>query len=121
MDYAGFWHMLRKKAGGHAGMILIHNGVVRNRSRDGRPVEAIDVRVDWSRLHDILDEARKRPGIVSVEAEVREGTLRVGEDIMLLGIAGDVRENVIRVLSDTLERIKREVTAKREVFIDEHV
>ena len=40
----------------------------------------------------------------------------VGDDVMLLVVAGDVRENVIAVLTDTLEDIKGTVTAKTEFF-----
>jgi molybdopterin synthase catalytic subunit len=42
--------------------------------------------------------------------------LAVGEDVMLLVVAGDVRENVIAVLRDTLDAIKSEVTRKTEYF-----
>ncbi len=33
---------------------------------------------------------------------------------MLLGVAGDVRQNVIHALAVTLDRIKQEVTKKQE-------
>jgi molybdopterin synthase catalytic subunit len=38
----------------------------------------------------------------------------VGDDIMLLVVAGDIRENVIAVLNDTLNAIKTSVTNKTE-------
>jgi molybdopterin synthase catalytic subunit len=37
---------------------------------------------------------------------------------MLLVVAGDIRENVIAVLSDTLNAIKSTVTAKTEFFTE---
>ncbi len=98
-----------------AGMVLIHNGIVRASSKDGTAVTGIYVEADFARLEKILDEARKMPGIVAVEAEVALGRLDVGDDIMLLGVAGDIRENVIAVLSSTLNRIKAEVTSKKEI------
>nr|WP_246325300.1 molybdenum cofactor biosynthesis protein MoaE [Dissulfurirhabdus thermomarina] len=98
-----------------AGMVLVHNGVVRGTSRDGTPVSAVEIRVDRARLAEILAETRALPGIVAAEAEIREGTLRVGEDVMLLGVAGDVRERVIAALARALDRIKAEVTRKREI------
>jgi molybdopterin synthase catalytic subunit len=38
----------------------------------------------------------------------------VGDDIMHLMVAGDIRENVISVLSETLDAIKTKVTKKTE-------
>jgi molybdopterin synthase catalytic subunit len=114
MDCATFVEGLKKAAGGDAGMILVHNGIVRNCSRDGKPVGSIEISVDRDRLAAILAEARTLPGVLAAEAEIREGRLQVGEDIMLLGIAGDIRENVISALTSTLNRIKAEVTQKKE-------
>lgn len=97
-----------------AGMILCHNGVVRATSRDGRPVERVTVRADRERLASILEEMRRRPGIVEVLAEVREGTFAVGEDIMYIVVAGDFRENVFAALMDTVNAVKAGVTEKTE-------
>ena len=43
--------------------------------------------------------------------------LAVGDDVMLLAVAGDIRENVIETLRDTLNAIKTTVTAKTEYFV----
>jgi molybdopterin synthase catalytic subunit len=40
----------------------------------------------------------------------------VGDDVMLLAVAGDIRENVTAALSDALNAIKSTVTAKTEYF-----
>jgi len=96
------------------GMILCHNGVVRGTSRDGKPVAELTVKVDRTRLADILGEMKNRPGIIEVLAEVREGTLRVGDDVMYVVVAGDFRENLFPVLEDTVNTIKRDVTKKTE-------
>ncbi len=98
-----------------AGMILFHVGIVRSFSRDGRPVKGVWVKVDRERLEEIITEARQRPGIVAVEVEIFEGKRKVGEPLMVLAVAGDFRENVIKVLSETLDRIKAEVTHKEEL------
>ena len=97
------------------GMILCHNGVVRGTARDGAPVQELTVQVNRRRLEEILTEMRGRPGIVEVLAEVREGTFRVGDDVMYVVVAGDFRENVFAALTDTVNRIKAEVTHKTEV------
>ncbi len=100
-----------------AGMILVHNGVVRETSRDGRRVRSLRVAVDHARLAQILERQRRRPGILDVRVEIAEGReLAVGEDVMLLAVAGDVREHVIAALAETLELIKTTVTHKIESF-----
>ncbi len=100
------------------GMILCHNGVVRGTSRDGRKVSGLRVAVDRKRLESVLAENRSRKGIVDIQVELAEDVdLAVGDDVMVLVVAGDIRENVIGTLSDTLNAIKSTVTAKTEFFI----
>ncbi|MCB2145014.1 MAG: molybdenum cofactor biosynthesis protein MoaE [Deltaproteobacteria bacterium] len=99
------------------GMILCHNGVVRGTSRDGRTVTGLRVTVDRERLTRVLTEQRARAGIVDVQVEIAADTdLSIGDDVMMLVVAGDIRENVIGVLTDTLNAIKTTVTAKTEHF-----
>lgn len=98
-----------------AGMILCHNGVVRGTSRGGHLVSELLVKADRQRLAGIIEEMKKRPGIIEVLAEVAEGKLRVGDDVMFVVVAGDFRENVFPVLMDTVNAIKKEVTKKTEV------
>ena len=100
-----------------AGMVLYHNGVVRGTSRDGRPVTGLRVKVDRQRLEAVVDTYRQRPGIVDIQVEIAaDRDLAVGDDVMLLAVAGDIRENVIETLRDTLNDIKATVTAKTEFF-----
>ncbi len=114
MDIERMRQRLKQKADGRAGMILIHDGIVRNSSRDGKPVKKIEVRADRQRLSDVLEEAKGLPGVLAIEVEIAEGLLEVGDDIMLLGVAGDIRENTIAALSHVLNRIKKEITSKKE-------
>jgi len=99
------------------GMILCHNGVVRGASRDGRRVSGLTLTVDSEALEAILVEQRGRPGIVEVLVEVRAGTFKVGDDVMFIVVAGDLRDHVIPVLEDTLNAIKQQVTHKIEHFM----
>lgn len=100
-----------------AGMLLCHCGVVRATSRDGRKVKGLTVTVDQAGLQALIDEQRQRPGIVDIQVAVAaDRYLSVGDDVMFLVVAGDVRENVIAVLQDTLEAIKTKVTGKSEDF-----
>ena len=94
------------------GMVLCHNGVVRGTSRDGRKVRGLSVTVDHRKL-----DQKKRPGILDIRVEIAEDRdLAIGDDVMLLLVAGDIRENVIAVLTDTLNLIKSTVTSKTEYY-----
>ena len=100
-----------------AGMILCHNGVVRETARDGRKVTGLKVNVDHEKLDRVVTENKKRPGIIEILVEIAEDqTLSIGDDVMVLVVAGDIRENVISVLEDTLNAIKTTVTEKTEYY-----
>ena len=100
------------------GMILCHNGVVRRTSRDGREVDSLEVRVDHKVLDEIIEESRKREGILDVRVFVYENRrLYVGEDVMYIVVAGDIRENVISTLSYALDRVKSEATEKTQYYV----
>jgi molybdopterin synthase catalytic subunit len=100
-----------------AGMVLYHNGIVRSTSRDGRPVTGLRVKVDRQTLEKVVQAHRQRPGIVDIQVEIAaDRNLEIGDDVMLLAVAGDIRENVIDTLRDTLNAIKTTVTEKTEFF-----
>jgi molybdopterin synthase catalytic subunit len=119
MDLAGMIADIRRLSDfSKAGMLLCHNGVVRGHARDGRKVIGLRVAVDHVRLDRILVEQKKRAGIIDIRVAIAEDRdLAVGDDVMLLVVAGDIRENVIAVLTDTLNLIKTTVTEKTEYFI----
>ncbi len=99
------------------GMILCHNGVVRGTSRDGRRVHGLRVAVDQSRLEEVVRTYKEKPGITEILVQINaDCDLKVGDDVMLLVVAGDIRENVTAVLSDALNAIKSTVTTKTEFF-----
>ena len=99
------------------GMILCHNGIVRGTSRDGRKVSGVAVFADRKKLNDIIADQKTRLGIFEILVHVNEGELKVGDDLLLIAVAGDIRENVIPVLTDTLNTVKKSVTGKTEHFI----
>ena len=98
------------------GMIACHNGVVRATSRDGRSVRGLEIAADRDRLQTILLEMKGREGIIEVLVYLLEGYRKVGEDVMFVVVAGDIREHVFPALEETVERIKGEVTRKKEFF-----
>jgi molybdopterin synthase catalytic subunit len=100
------------------GMVACHNGVVRATSRDGRSVRGLEIEADRDRLETILLEMNGREGIIEVAVHLFEGYREVGEDVMLVAVAGGIREHVFPVLEETVERIKKEVTRKKEFFTE---
>jgi len=102
---------------GKVGMILCHNGVVRETTREGRPVTGLRVSVDRDRLNRLIAEQKQKKGIVEVLVDIADNReLNIGDDIMQIAVAGDIRENVIQTLTDTLNRIKSDVTTKEQFF-----
>jgi len=100
------------------GMIACHNGVVRATSRDGRDVKGLSIEVDRDALQSIVQEMRQRSGIIEVAVHLYEGYREIGEDVMLVAVAGDIREHVFPVLEETVERLKKEVTHKKEYYVE---
>jgi molybdopterin synthase catalytic subunit len=101
----------------NVGMVLIHNGVVRGWSRKDRgAVTAIEVSPDLEKMEEIRREFEKKPGIYKVLVEAKSGTLKPGDDLLFIVVAGDIRENVKPVLADLLDRIKAEAVSKSEIF-----
>ena len=98
------------------GMILVHNGMVRATSKDGKPVKGMHLSYDKQKLIRLLDELRKRDGIVEMKVWINEGDLRIGDDIMYALVAGRFRTTVIPVLEELVSRIKKEIVAEKEVF-----
>lgn len=105
---------------GKVGMILAHNGVVRETSRDGRRVSGLEIKINREKLAEIITRQKQRPGIVDIRIELAEEgkRLSVGDDVMCLVVAGDIRENVIETLTETLNAVKSSVTSKTEYFLE---
>ena len=96
------------------GMITSHLGVVRRTSRNGREVLSIEVAYDHEVLQAIISDIKEMSGIAEVLVETREGRLNVGEEIMAVVVAGDIRENVFPALVTAVNRIKKEASRKKE-------
>jgi len=99
------------------GMIASHLGIVRSFSRNGKDVEAVDVKYHMDTLDDIIKNIKSMPGIVAVEVEVNGGHLKVGDELMFVAVGGDIRENVFAALIEAVEQIKKSAVTKQEIFI----
>jgi len=99
-----------------AGMVLCHNGVVRETAADGKTrVAGLTTTVDHTKLARVIEKHRRMPGIIEVAVEIAEGRrLAVGDDIMLMVVAGDVRGNVFDAMRSLLDEVKSTVVTKAE-------
>lgn len=96
------------------GMIACHNGVVRGTSREGVPAQYLDIDINRRAWDAIVQEMRAQPGIAAIEAHLFTGRRQIGEDVLLVAVAGDIRENVFPVLEKTVNRLKQEAVLKSE-------
>jgi molybdopterin synthase catalytic subunit len=101
----------------NVGMILIHNGVVRNWSRKDRAtVAALEVTPDLEKIEALRREYLRRDGIFEIIVKAYSGTFQPGDDLLYIIVAGDIRENIKPVLAELLDRIKSEAVTKKEIF-----
>jgi molybdopterin synthase catalytic subunit len=97
------------------GMILIHNGIVRGTSKQGKPVKGMNLSYDEEKLHRLVSEQKRKDGIVDIKVWINRGELKVGDDIMLVLVAGRFRTDVVPVFESLLSSIKGEIVHEREL------
>ncbi|MCK5516232.1 MAG: molybdenum cofactor biosynthesis protein MoaE [Desulfobulbaceae bacterium] len=101
----------------NVGMILIHNGTVRNWSRKDRAkVSALEVTPDYEKIETLRQEYLQHEGIFDIIIEAFSGTFKPGDDLLYIIVAGDIRENIKPVLSNLLDRVKAEAVTKKEII-----
>ncbi len=96
------------------GMILIHNGMVRATSKEGKPVKGMHLTYNKNKLQKLIGEYSKKDGIIAIKAWINEGNLTIGDDIMYLLVAGRFRKFVLPVFEEVLSRIKNEIVSEKE-------
>ncbi len=97
------------------GMILVHNGIVRGTSKQGKPVKRMRLSYDAQKLSTLLAEQKKQEGIVDIRAWINTGDLEIGDDIMYLLVAGRFRVDVLPVFQAVLTTIKSEIVKEQEI------
>lgn len=99
------------------GMILIHNGIVRGSSKKGsKKVKGIRLSYNKELLEKTIEELSSKDGIEKIKVWINEGELKVGDDIMLVLVAGRYRTDVLPVFKELIEKIKNEVVKEEEIF-----
>lgn len=96
------------------GMILVHNGIVRATSKKGEHVQGMLLGHDEGLLRSILQEYAQKEGIVGIRAWINSGQLKVGDDIMLVLVAGRFRTDVLPVFESLISEIKTRVVKEEE-------
>ena len=109
---------------GKIGMYLIHNGTVREtaraEAREGQtglpPIRGMEFSYDKAKVDAAVAEAKALPGISLIRVWLNQGTLKTGDDIMVVLIGGDIRPRVVACLEFLVGKIKSECVIEKEVF-----
>ena len=108
----------------NAGMFLVHNGVVRitpkAQVREGvqglGQVKALTVSYDKVKADNAIRKALQMEGITNIKVWINEGKLNVGDDIMLVLVAGDIRPHVIDALQSLVGDLKTNCITEQELL-----
>ncbi len=106
------------------GMFLFHNGVVRRSAKaavregaaDLPAVRGMCFRYDADGVEAAKTRALSMPGIRFVRVWLAEGELKVGDDIMLVLVGGDIRPHVIDALQALVGEIKTRWVTETEIY-----
>ena len=106
------------------GMYLFHNGVVRQSAKaavrfgeeNTAPVKGMLFSYDAEKVERAKQTALAMPGIAYVRVWLNTGELKVGDDIMLVLVGGDIRPHVIDALQALVGEIKQHCVTETEVF-----
>jgi molybdopterin synthase catalytic subunit len=97
------------------GMILVHNGIVRATSKEGKPVEGMYLSYDEKLLNTLVAQFKKNDGIVEIKVWLNQGKLSIGDDIMYVLVAGRFRADVLPVFQELIREIKNNVVNEKEM------
>ena len=104
------------------GMFLFHNGTVRCTAKaqvrqgiESSPVTGMEFSYDKEKLDAAVAAAKSMPGIYYVRVWLNEGTLSIGDDIMLALVGGDIRPRVLDALTALVSDIKNTCVTEKEL------
>jgi molybdopterin synthase catalytic subunit len=98
------------------GMILVHNGIVRGTSKNGKPVKSMKLSYNKDALDYCVQKLKNREGIAEIRVWINHGMLNIGDNIMYLLIAGRFRTDVLPVLQELLSTVKSEIVHEEECY-----
>ena len=105
------------------GMFLLHNGVVRvdakSKVREGKKntkkIVGMNFDYDDKKVNVAIKNALKMKGIYYIKVWLNRGKLKVGDDIMLVLVGGDIRPRVIDCLQNLVGKIKSKCVVEHEI------
>ena len=105
------------------GMFLLHNGVVRvdakSKVREGKKntkkIIGMNFDYDDKKVKTAIKNALKMKGIYYIKVWLNRGKLKVGDDIMLVLVGGDIRPRVIDCLQNLVGEIKSKCVVEHEI------
>jgi molybdopterin synthase catalytic subunit len=106
---------LGPKRADQLGMILVHNGIVRATSKDGKPVQGMYLSYDEKLLVNLVKRFKETDGIVDIKVWLNQGKLSIGDDIMYVLVAGRFRTDVLPVFQELIREIKNNVVNEKEM------
>lgn len=113
----------KDKAAKKCGMFLVHNGVVRETAkakvREGKKnaknVKGMIFSYDEEKVEKAKKKALKMKGIQYIYVWLNSGKLKLGDDIMIVLVGGDIRPNVINCLQKLVGEIKTKCVMELEL------
>lgn len=96
------------------GMILVHNGIVRATAKDGSDVRGINLSYDRQKLGNLIAQYTAKDGIEAVRVWINEGSLKPGDNIMYVLVAGRFRTDVLPAFESLISTIKKEIVKELE-------
>jgi len=105
-----------KSAKEKLGMILIHNGIVRKTTKNGKVVKGMLLTYDDKLLSETVKKHKTSDGIVDIRVWINQGKLDIGDDIMYVLVAGRFRTDVFPVFEKLIGEIKNRVVKEQEVL-----
>ncbi|MBD3212391.1 MAG: hypothetical protein GF311_07270 [Candidatus Lokiarchaeota archaeon] len=106
-----------------AGSILSFNGIVRETSKDGQPVESliIDAYAELANksIDKICRDIKQIDGIIDIKIIHLKGEFNISEDLVYVVVASAHRDEGFKALRKAVERYKSEIEVwKREELVD---
>ena len=105
------------------GMYLTHNGIVRQSAkakvREGKEAEDVTglfFAYEKEKVEQAIADAYQMEGIYYIRVWLNDGELKVGDDIMLVLIGGDIRPRVVDCLQTLVGTIKNECVTEKERY-----
>ena len=104
-----------------AGAISIFIGVVRGVTNAGDTVEKLEIEAYEEKANEVLrticEDLKKHDGIIDVQIHHFLGEFKVGEDLVYVVVAGTHRKNVFHVLTEAVERYKKEAPIFKKEYV----